>query len=289
MTSPSPAHQTDQNWIRGQLPRAPQANVLNEESFAHQIIQIAMPISFHRADGSSVQLQTIDGAPAQQITELEQLFTERYRSMIPSGSALLFRGRSDFLITAHDVVERVQRERLRDELHLTRSKRSGASLSDGAMLLCTAGNQGLASRVLHHLGAGAGKLLISKFANSETRIEIQESVRDKHVFVLAPMTQPVNEGLVETILLIQALRLADAKRITLIVPYYAYSRQDRKADLRSPISARCVADLLHQQGAHQIVTVDLHASQIEGLLQRPIRQSLGAASTHSQHSEQRRQ
>jgi ribose-phosphate pyrophosphokinase len=119
------------------------------------------------------------------------------------------------------------------------------------------------------LGAEAGKLVLGSFANSETRIEIHESVRNRHAFVVANISNPVNEGFMQTALLVQALKLADAGKVTVVLPYFPYSRQDRKADTRPPISARAVTDILKAMGAHQIVTVDLHATQVEGFFDGP--------------------
>jgi ribose-phosphate pyrophosphokinase len=112
-------------------------------------------------------------------------------------------------------------------------------------------------------------MILEQFPNSETRIEILESVRNRHAFVVAESGAPVNERFMETLLLVQALKLADAARITVFLPYFPYSRQDRKADTRPPISAKLVTDTLKIAGANQIVTVDLHATQVEGFFDGP--------------------
>lgn len=147
--------------------------------------------------------------------------------------------------------------------------RQAPVLSDHAVVFSNAVGSGLGERLCAELGAQPGKLVLGKFPNSETRIEIHESVRDKHAFLVADMRNPVNDAFMETVLMVQALKLADAEKITVVLPYFPYSRQDRKADTRPPISAKAVTDILKAMGAHQIVTVDLHATQVEGFFDGP--------------------
>lgn len=142
-------------------------------------------------------------------------------------------------------------------------------LSDCSVLFNLPGTEGLGGRLRDSLSTNSGNILAGKFPSSETRIEIHESVRDRHAFVVASMGAPVNESLVNSMLIVQALKLADAKRITLVLPYFPYARQDRKVDERPPISAKAVADIFKTMGAHQIVTVDLHATQVEGFFDGP--------------------
>lgn len=141
--------------------------------------------------------------------------------------------------------------------------------AEAIVLTGNPGNGGLAARVCGLLGASPGALILDHFPNSETRIEIHESVRNRHAFVIAQTDAPVNERFMETVLLVQALKLADVERISVVLPYFPYSRQDRKADTRPPISAKVVTDMLKVAGAHQIVTVDLHATQVEGFFDGP--------------------
>jgi ribose-phosphate pyrophosphokinase len=143
------------------------------------------------------------------------------------------------------------------------------NLSAQAILLTRSAKGGIAERVAKILGAQPGRMILEQFPNSETRIEILESVRNRHAFVVAESGAPVNERFMETLLLVQALKLADAARITVFLPYFPYSRQDRKADTRPPISAKLVTDTLKIAGANQIVTVDLHATQVEGFFDGP--------------------
>lgn len=161
--------------------------------------------------------------------------------------------------------EFVGRRTLREESHVQSLNR----LSDDVILFPTTRDMGLSQRTLSTLGTHAGKMILESFPNSETRIEVHESVRDRHAFVIGLVNGPINQMLVESLLLTQALKLADARRITVILPYFPYSRQDRKTDTRPPISARAVTDLFKAMGAHQIVTVDLHATQVEGFFDGP--------------------
>lgn len=142
-------------------------------------------------------------------------------------------------------------------------------LSEHSVLFAPSGTGELCKRLCHDLGTSPGNLVLGKFSNSETRIEIHESVRDRHAFVVASIGAPVNDSFMNTVLLVQALKLADARRITVVLPYFPYSRQDRKADTRPPISARAVTDILKVMGAHQVVTIDLHATQVEGFFDGP--------------------
>lgn len=142
-------------------------------------------------------------------------------------------------------------------------------LSEHSVLFNLPGAEGLGARLSKSLATSSGQIVIGRFPNSETRIEIHESVRDRHAFVVASTGAPVNESLLDAVLMVQALKLADARRITVVLPYFPYSRQDRKADTRPPISAKAVTDIFKAMGAHQIVTVDLHATQVEGFFDGP--------------------
>lgn len=196
---------------------------------------------------------------------------ERLQSEAPPtpGMAWTYRGRNRFQEVSIADAQALGLERRLDEAAFERSAATVARLSESAMLIMPPGRGTLASGLGKLLGAEPSSVIVDKFPNSETRIEIHESVRDKHAFVMANMHAPVNETLLETLLLVQALKLADARRITVVLPYFAYSRQDRKADTRPPISSRAVTDMLKAMGAHQIVTVDLHATQVEGFFDGP--------------------
>jgi len=131
-------------------------------------------------------------------------------------------------------------------------------------------NPGLAQEIADNLGVSLAKCSVSRFADGETQVEIEETVRGHHVFVVQPTHTPVNENLMELLIMVDALKRASAKTINLVVPYYGYSRQDRKARARQPITAKLVANLIEAAGATRMMTMDLHASQIQGFFDIPI-------------------
>ncbi len=143
-------------------------------------------------------------------------------------------------------------------------------ISTHSVILSPSSSGDLAERVCAELGTTKAKIILDSFPNSETRIEVHESVRNRHAFIVASIESPVNQGVMETVLLAQALKLADAKRITVVLPYFPYARQDRKTDTRPPISAKAITDILKVVGVDQIVTIDLHATQIEGFFNGPL-------------------
>lgn len=127
----------------------------------------------------------------------------------------------------------------------------------------------LAAEVAEHLGIGLTPSKIRRFASGEIYVRPEESVRGADVFVMQTHADPVNESIMEQLILIDALKRASAKRITAVVPYYGYARQDKKSLAREPITARLVADLLTTAGADRVVSVDLHAGQIQGYFDFP--------------------
>ena len=131
-------------------------------------------------------------------------------------------------------------------------------------------NQELAAEVSTYLGVPLSECTTSRFADGEISVDIGETVRGHHVFVIQPTSNPVNENLMELLVMVDALKRASAKTINLIVPYYGYSRQDRKARARQPITAKLVANLIVASGATRMMTMDLHASQIQGFFDIPI-------------------
>jgi ribose-phosphate pyrophosphokinase len=136
-------------------------------------------------------------------------------------------------------------------------------------------NLALAEEIAKKLKLHVGKSLVSKFKNEETRIEIGENVRGSEVFVVqsickAPNGNGVNDAVMELLLMIDALRRASAARITAVIPYYGYAKQDKKTKGREPISAKVVANLLKVTGAKRLVTMDLHAAQIQGFFDIPV-------------------
>ncbi|MDY6910350.1 MAG: ribose-phosphate pyrophosphokinase [Thermodesulfobacteriota bacterium] len=131
-------------------------------------------------------------------------------------------------------------------------------------------NPELAHQICDSLEIPLGRALVSTFSDGEIRVEIAENVRGADVFVVQSGAHPVNDHLVELLVMIDALKRASARRITAVIPYYSYSRQDRKNKPRVPITARLVADLITSAGTHRILTMDLHAGQIQGFFDIPV-------------------
>jgi ribose-phosphate pyrophosphokinase len=131
-------------------------------------------------------------------------------------------------------------------------------------------NPELAAAISNHLGCRLTPTICETFRDGEIRIEIEGNVRGDDVFVIQSTCAPVNFNLIQLCLMLDALKRASAGRVTAVVPYYGYSRQDRKVSPRTPISAKMVADFLEVAGMHRLVTVDLHAGQIQGFFNRPV-------------------
>jgi ribose-phosphate pyrophosphokinase len=128
----------------------------------------------------------------------------------------------------------------------------------------------LTSKVCQHLKVPVGGAEIKTFSDGEIQIEIHDNVRMKDIFVIQATCSPVNDNLVELLLMIDAFKRSSASRITAVIPYYGYSRQDKKVAPRVPISARMVADLITVAGANRVITMDLHAAQIQGFFNIPV-------------------
>ena len=128
----------------------------------------------------------------------------------------------------------------------------------------------LAKEITDYLGITLGKCEVFQFSNENTFVRILENVRERDAFVVQPLSSPVNSNLVELLIMIDALKRASAGRITAVIPYYGYGRSDRKDQPRVPITARLVADLLMVAGANRMLTVDLHAAQIQGFFNIPV-------------------
>jgi len=128
----------------------------------------------------------------------------------------------------------------------------------------------LAKEVVDYLGIPLGKNEVFQFSNENIFVRILENVRERDTFVIQPLCSPVNNNLVELLIMIDALKRASAKRITAVVPYYGYGRTDKKDQPRVPITARLIADLLTVAGADRLLTVDLHAAQIQGFFNIPV-------------------
>src|SRR5210317_1203489 len=144
-------------------------------------------------------------------------------------------------------------------------------MSSKMMVFTGNANPELARRVAERLYLSIGDAAVSKFSDGEITVELNENVRGKDVFVLQSTCQPTNDNLMELLLMIDALRRASAARITAVVPYFGYSRQDRRVrSARVPISAKVVADMMVAVGVDRVLTVDLHAEQIQGFFRCPV-------------------
>ena len=131
-------------------------------------------------------------------------------------------------------------------------------------------NPELAKEIADHIGVNLCDAYVGHFNNGETQVMISESVRGKDIFIIQPTSQPVNDNLMELLIMADACKRASAHSITAVVPYYAYARQDRKTRGREPISAKLVANLMETAGVTRVVTVDLHAGQIQGFFDIPV-------------------
>lgn len=135
-----------------------------------------------------------------------------------------------------------------------------------------AGNSNLllAEKISEYLSKPLGRMKVNRFSDGEIQVEIHENVRRQEIYVIQSTSYPVNDNLVELLLLIDAFKRSSASRITAVIPYFGYSRQDKKVSPRVPISAKLVADLLECTGVHRVITMDLHAGQIQGFFNCPV-------------------
>lgn len=131
-------------------------------------------------------------------------------------------------------------------------------------------NHVLAEKIAHALGDSPGKLHISDFPDGETKVAVDEDVRGRDIFIVQPTCPPVNQNLMELLIILDAFKRSSASRITAVIPYYGYARQDRKDVGRVPITAKLVADLIVSAGASRVLTLDLHAAQIQGFFDIPV-------------------
>lgn len=137
-------------------------------------------------------------------------------------------------------------------------------------------NEPLAEKIAETIGLELGKIEISHFSDGEIKVNIEESIRGDHVYIIQSTSYPVSDNLMELLITIDALRRASAKTINVVMPYYGYARQDRKAQSREPITAKLVANMLQMAGATRMVTLDLHAVQIQGFFDIPVDHLMGA-------------
>lgn len=137
-------------------------------------------------------------------------------------------------------------------------------------------SESMAQRICECLGLGLGKCEVGRFSDGETSVSLLESVRGSSCFIVQSTCAPVNDNLMQLLIMIDAMKRASAGCITAVVPYFGYARQDRKAKARDPISAKLVADLISTAGADRVVSMDLHAPQIQGFFNIPVDHLLGA-------------
>ncbi len=138
------------------------------------------------------------------------------------------------------------------------------------MIFCGNANPQLAEEIARELGISLGEAQITHFSDEEIRVRIFETVRGADTFIIQPICAPANNNLMELLIVIDALKRASAKHITAVVPYYGYARQDRKTQPRDPITAKLVANLITAAGADRVLTMDLHAGQIQGFFDIPV-------------------
>ena len=131
-------------------------------------------------------------------------------------------------------------------------------------------NPALAEAITKYMGIPIGDATVGHFSDGETQVEFRENVRGMDVFVVQSTCNPVNDNIIELLVMIDALKRASASRVTAVMPYYGYARQDRKVASRAPITAKLVADIITAAGADRVLTVDLHAGQIQGFFDIPV-------------------
>lgn len=137
-------------------------------------------------------------------------------------------------------------------------------------IFCGSANRGLAEEIADCVGVPLGDCEVNRFSDGEIAISIRESVRGTNSFLIQPMCGPINESIMELLIIIDALRRASVKSVNAVIPYYAYARQDRKTKARDPITAKLLADLITAAGANRVVAMDLHAGQIQGFFNIPL-------------------
>ena len=146
---------------------------------------------------------------------------------------------------------------------------------ENIQVFCGNSNPQFAQTICKELGVPMGKAIVTHFADGEASVTLEETVRGADVFLIQSTCKPVNDNLMELLVMIDALRRASAGRITAVIPYFGYARQDRKAKARDPISAKLVANMITAAGADRVLTMDLHASQIQGFFDIPVDNLLG--------------
>ena len=150
------------------------------------------------------------------------------------------------------------------------------SYKDDMMIFALNSNVPLAQKISDRVGVPLSKSSVERFSDGEIQINIDETVRGKDVYLVQSTSKPVNDNLMELLIMIDAVRRASARTINIVMPYYGYARQDRKTRAREPITAKLVADMLQAAGADRILSLDLHAPQIQGFFDIPVDNLMGA-------------
>ena len=208
----------------------------------------------------------MDHATEPEIRSIEVLLD---RELPRASESFIYIGRNNFqLVSQHEAaLFRSERALRWEEKRLERITGTANNL-DAALENCAvfagAASRSLGCGIADRLGIGHGDILFGQFANGESRIQVGQSVRDRDTFIVQSIAHPVNDSLVEMCLTADALKRASARSITAVIPYFGYSRQDRKGGVRGPISARWAADVYQTSGIDRVVTIDIHAEQIEG-------------------------
>lgn len=143
-------------------------------------------------------------------------------------------------------------------------------------LFALSSNKKLAAKVAEKMGISLGKSTVRQFSDGEIQVNIEESIRGRHVYILQSTSSPVNDHLMEILIMVDALKRASAESVNVVIPYYGYARQDRKARAREPITSKLVANMLEIAGVDRLLTIDLHAAQIQGFFDIPVDHLMGA-------------
>lgn len=144
------------------------------------------------------------------------------------------------------------------------------SENNGLVVITGNSNRKLVDDICEHMDVDLTETVVKRFSDGETSVDIQGSIRSKDVFIIQSTCPPVNENLMELLIMIDAVKRASAKRVTAVIPYFGYARQDRKSSSRAPITAKLVANLITKAGTDRILTMDLHAGQIQGFFDIPV-------------------
>ena len=143
-------------------------------------------------------------------------------------------------------------------------------------VFCGRGNPALAQKVCEYLEMPLGRISVGDFPDGETFVKVEEDVRGRDVFIIQPTCPPVNDNLMELLIIIDSFKRASAARITAVIPYFGYARQDRKDEGRTPITAKLAANLITRAGTDRVLAVDLHAAQLQGFFDLPVDHLFGA-------------